>query len=140
MAAPEIYLLVDGLCPLCKREAAFLERRDKGRGRLVTIDITAPGFDPARYERSMDDLMGQIHGVLPDGTILTGMAVFRRAYQAVGLGWLLAPTGWPVLRPLGDAAYRWFARNRTRLTGRCEGGRCGVGGGVAQAGDSSATR
>jgi len=50
--------------------------------------------------------------------VIEGMEVFRRAYAAVGLGWLLAPSGWPGVGRLFDAAYRWFARNRLRLTGR----------------------
>jgi predicted DCC family thiol-disulfide oxidoreductase YuxK len=125
---PTIRVLIDGACPLCRAEAALLRRLDADRGRLVLEDIAGPGFEPAGVGRSLDELMGTIHGVLPDGTMVTGMAVFRRAYGAVGLGWLLAPTAWPGLRPLFDRAYRWFARNRLRLTGRrdgaCDGDRC----------------
>lgn len=90
------------------------------------VDITAPGFDPARYGATMDELMGQVHAVAPDGSMVTGMEVFRRAYRAIGLGWLLAPTGWPVLRPIADRLYRWFARVRPRLQRRdsCPDGRC----------------
>ncbi|MHC4091525.1 MAG: DCC1-like thiol-disulfide oxidoreductase family protein [Planctomycetota bacterium] len=32
--------------------------------------------------------------------------------------WLLAPTRWPLVKGLADAAYAWFAGNRLRLTGR----------------------
>jgi predicted DCC family thiol-disulfide oxidoreductase YuxK len=64
--------------------------------------------------------MGRIHAALPDGRVVEGMAVFRRAYGAVGLGWLLAPSRWPGLRRVFDAAYRVFARNRLRWTGRQE--------------------
>lgn len=121
-------VLIDGHCPLCRREAALLQRLDRGRGRLAMEDIAEPGYEPSHVGRTLDELMGTIHGVLPDGTIVTGMEVFRRAYAAVGLGWLLAPTGWPGLRPLFDRLYRWFARNRLRLTGRgsvaCESDRC----------------
>ena len=124
----EFRVLIDGACPLCRSEAAVLRRLDRGRGRLRLEDIAAPDFDPVRVGRSMDQLMGTIHGVTADGTIVTGMEVFRRAYAAVGLGWLLAPTAWPGLRPVFDRAYRWFARNRMRLTGRrddaCPGDRC----------------
>jgi predicted DCC family thiol-disulfide oxidoreductase YuxK len=73
--------------------------------------------------------MARIHGVLPDGTAIEGVEVFRRAYAAVGLGWLMAPTRWPGLRRLADLAYRIFARNRLRWTGRvsaCEAERCQV--------------
>jgi predicted DCC family thiol-disulfide oxidoreductase YuxK len=58
------------------------------------------------------------------------MEVFREAYRAIGLGWLLAPTGWPGLRWLADCGYEWFARNRItigRIFGRkCESGTCAV--------------
>jgi len=120
-------VLIDGECPLCRREMRFLSRLDRGPKRLVTEDITAAGFDPNQYGVTMQELMGQIHGVLPDGSLVKGMEVLRRAYDAVGLGWLLAPTSWPVLKSISDAAYAWFARNRLRLTGRagaCDSGRC----------------
>ncbi|MGI9591003.1 MAG: thiol-disulfide oxidoreductase DCC family protein [Myxococcota bacterium] len=121
-------MLYDGDCPLCAREVAGLRRLDRGRGRIDFEDIAAPGFDPHRYGLDAQTVMARIHGVLPDGTVIEGMEVFRRAYAAVGLGWLLAPTAWPGLRRLADAFYRWFARHRLRLTGRgevvCETDRC----------------
>lgn len=130
MDHPPLTLLIDGKCPLCAREAAFLTRRDRGRNRLRMVDITDPDFDPADYGTTMDELMGQIHAVAPDGSMLTGMEVFRRAYQAIGLGWLIAPTGWPVLKPIADRLYRWFAKVRPRLQGKdaraCADGRCKV--------------
>ena len=107
----------------------FLRRLDRDRGRLVTEDITADGFDPDQFGVTMEELMGQIHGVQPDGSLVKGMEVIRRAYDAVGLGWLLAPTKWPVLRFISDACYAWFARNRLRLTGRadaCDPGHCRI--------------
>jgi predicted DCC family thiol-disulfide oxidoreductase YuxK len=125
----EFRVLYDGECPLCAREISMLRRLDAGRGRLDLEDIAAPAFDPARYGTTLHALMARIHGVLPDGTLIEGVEVFRRAYAAVGLGWLVAPTRWPLLRPLTDAAYRWFARNRLRLTGRpdaCTSDRCAV--------------
>ena len=53
--------------------------------------------------------------------------------SVIGLGWLLAPTGWPGLRWLFDHGYEWFARNRIaigRIFGRkCDSGVCDVVGG-----------
>ena len=126
---PEIRFLHDGDCPLCAREVAMLRRLDRGRGKLAFDDIAAPDFDATRYGSTHEELMARIHGVLPHGTLVEGVEVFRRAYGAVGLGWLVAPTRWPLVRPLADAAYRWFARNRLRLTGRgevCNAERCTV--------------
>jgi len=131
VVAREFTILIDGDCPLCRAEGRLLRRMDGGRGRLDLVDIAAEGFDAGAYGTTQDRVMGEIHGVGEDGALVTGMEVFRRAYAAVGWGWLLAPTGWPVLRRVFDALYRWFARNRLRLTGRggaaCAGS-CGVSG------------
>jgi predicted DCC family thiol-disulfide oxidoreductase YuxK len=123
----QVRVLYDGECPLCSREVEMLRRRDGDRGRIDFEDLSAAGFDPGRYGLTGAEVAARIHGVLPDGRVVEGMEVFRRAYAAVGLGWLLAPTAWPGLRRLADAAYRLFARNRLRLTGRageCDSHRC----------------
>ena len=125
----QLKVLYDGSCPICASEMRSLDRLDH-KGRLVFEDITASEFDPARYGKTEEQLMSAVHGVLPDGSIVTGLEVFRRAYAAAGLGWLLAPTGWPVLRPLSDSFYRLFSRNRKRIgsmIGRgCPEGRCPI--------------
>jgi predicted DCC family thiol-disulfide oxidoreductase YuxK len=131
-----ILVLYDGACTLCSREIRLLERRDRGRGRIRFEDIADPSFDAGAYGLQPREVVARIHGVLPDGTVVRGMEVFRRAYAAVGLGWLLAPTGWRLLRPLTDLAYRIFARNRLRLTGRprtCREGQCRITGAPARA-------
>ena len=116
----DVKALFDGDCPLCRREIEMLRRLDRDRGRVAFEDISTQPFDPARYGLDFEAVMSRIHGVLPDGALIEGVEVFRHLYTAVGLGWLVAPTRWPLLRPLFDAAYRWFARNRLRLTGRAE--------------------
>lgn len=123
-------LLYDGQCPICRREAHWLMRRNRA-GHLAFEDISAPGFDPSRYGLTAAEVMGVMHGVFPDGRILTRVAAFREAYRCVGLGWLLAPTGWLGLRWVADRAYEWFARHRVRLGqwfGRnaCDKGHCAV--------------
>ena len=128
-STPRFTMLYDGECPFCRIEArwfAFLNRS----GGLVLEDIAAPGFDPVRFGNTLPELMGTLHGYFPDGRKTTGMATFREAYRAVGWGWVFAPTGWPVLRPAFDAAYRLFARHRVRV-GRlfsrgCAGDRCSL--------------
>jgi len=45
----QITILYDGDCPLCSREIRFLERRDRGRGRVQFEDIAALSFDPGAY-------------------------------------------------------------------------------------------
>jgi predicted DCC family thiol-disulfide oxidoreductase YuxK len=125
----EIRVLYDGGCPLCEREISMLRRLDRGRRRIDFEDIAAPRFDPERYGLDQEQVMARIHAVLPDGSVIEGVDVFRRAYAAVGLGWLVAPTRWPLLRGVSEAAYRVFARNRLRWTGRqevCADGVCSI--------------
>ena len=110
----EFTLFYDAFCPICNREAAWLFKRNK-RGRLGFQDINAGDFDPAHYGKTPAELMAEVHGIYPDGRLIKGMDVFRAAYGAVGLSWLVAPTGWPLLKPLFDLLYRLFAKYRLRL-------------------------
>jgi predicted DCC family thiol-disulfide oxidoreductase YuxK len=120
---PQLTLLYDGGCPLCLREVAFLRRRDQRLNpqapRLAFVDIDAADYDPAAYAGiSYRQAMGRIHALRADGRVLRDVAVFRAAYQEIGLGWLYAPTGWPGLEALANALYGLWARWRLQLTGR----------------------
>lgn len=123
MNTPEFTLLYDGLCPICQKEVAWLSRWNK-QGRLGLQDINAPDFQPEAYGKTFADLMAEIHGVFPDGRIIKGVPVFRAAYQTVGLGWLMAPTGWPIFSGLFAWFYRLFAKHRLRMGGWLGGARC----------------
>jgi predicted DCC family thiol-disulfide oxidoreductase YuxK len=123
MSQADLTLLYDGGCPLCLREVRFLSSRDQRlhprAPRIAFVDIDAPDYDPAAHGCiTYRQAMGRIHGVQADGTVLRDVAVFRQAYRLVGLGWLYAPTGWPLLRPVVDAAYGLWARWRLAITGR----------------------
>jgi len=115
----QIEAFYDGACPLCTREVAFVRRRDHAR-RIRFTDITAPDFDAAALGTTHEALMARMHGRLPDGTLIEGVEVFRRMYAAIGWRWLVAVSRWPIVRTLADRVYALFARNRLRLTGRCE--------------------
>jgi predicted DCC family thiol-disulfide oxidoreductase YuxK len=96
-----------------------LRARDQGRGRIAFVDIDAADYDPAAHAGiSYAEAMGRIHAIAADGRVLRDVAVFRRAYELIGLGWLYAPTSWPLLGPLAHAAYGLWAAWRLRLTGR----------------------
>ena len=128
MNHPEFEVFYDGDCPLCLKEIKMLMWMDRKNGRIQFTDITDSAFDAERDTGLQhDDLMAEIYGRLPDGTLVTGMEVFRRLYGAVGMGALFAPTAWPGLKPVFDGAYSLFAKNRLRLTGRCEpDGQCAM--------------
>ncbi len=127
---PSVFtILIDYDCPLCKREANLLQRLDKQSGNLKLVNIAAADFDASAFGTTFEAVMGHIHGITAEGKLITGMEVFRRAYTAVGMPWLLNWTRWPVARPIADAGYRLFAKYRLRLPGRttsCTTQRCHV--------------
>jgi predicted DCC family thiol-disulfide oxidoreductase YuxK len=125
MSNYRIEVFHDGDCPLCEHEIGMLRRLDR-RGNIRFTDIAADGFDASSYGRTQAEFMARIQGRSPDGTWIDGVEVFRQLYAAVGLGPLVAVTRWPGLRWLADRAYDWFAKNRLRLTGRCEDGVCTI--------------
>lgn len=107
-------IYIDGGCGMCRRESTWLRRLDKSRGHLVQHDIADPDFEAAAHGIDLHAAMRTIHGRYPDGRLVTGPEVFRAAYSAVGHGWLWAPTGWPVIKPIADSVYRMFANLRYR--------------------------
>jgi len=108
----------DGGCPLCRREIDWLMRRDRLK-RIRFTDINAPGFAASSLGLTDVQLLQEIHGRLPDGTIIRGVEVFRQLYGAIGFHWMAACSRLPVIRQALDIGYHLFAKNRLRLTGRC---------------------
>ena len=126
----EFTLFYDGDCPICQKEVAWLSRLNS-KQRLGLQDINATDFIAENYGKSHAELMAEIHGLYPDGTVIKGVPVFRAAYQAVGLGWLVAPTGWPVFNIVFAQLYTLFAKHRIYLGGllgakRCQEEVCGL--------------
>lgn len=120
-------IFIDYDCPLCRKEARLLEKLDRGRRNLVLANIADDSFDFSRYGSTKQEMMAEIHGLTPEGSLVTGVEVFRRAYSAVGWGWVINWTRLPLLRHIADFGYRVFARVRLRLPGRgCESGTCHV--------------
>ncbi|MAC47823.1 thiol-disulfide oxidoreductase DCC family protein [Oceanospirillum beijerinckii] len=109
-------LFYDGACPLCQKEVRWLKRRVLNRGvGLTFIDISATDFDAKQHGKEISEFMASLHLRNANGQWLQGMEATRKIYQLIGLGWLMAPTGWPLLKPLFDRAYTTFARYRPRL-------------------------
>ncbi len=115
----KIKLLYDGDCPLCLREVNFLTKKDAGRGLVAFVDVAADDYSAADNGGiDFETAMGRIHAVLPDGSSVKNVEVFRRIYETLGMGWVYAATKWPVIGPLVDAAYGVWADLRLKVTGR----------------------
>jgi predicted DCC family thiol-disulfide oxidoreductase YuxK len=120
----------DGACAACRAEMKIIRRWDR-TDRIRMIDIAAPEYDARAWPVPLADMNALLHVRLPDGAWRNGMAATRHIYRAVGRGWMMAPTGWPLLARLFDRAYAWFARHRLPISAffglrRCSDGTCRV--------------
>ena len=115
----QIKLLYDGDCPLCLREVHFLQQRDAGRGLVAFVDIAEDNYTPeANAGIDYETAMGRIHGILPDGTVIKNVEVFRRVYEVLGMGWIYSLTKIPLIGAVADFIYGLWADWRLKLTGR----------------------
>ena len=80
-------LLYDGAVPGLLAGDGPPARARSRDGRLVFVDIAAPGFDPAPYGVTRVALDAADPRPCADGRMLRGMPVLRLAYAAAGLGW-----------------------------------------------------
>lgn len=130
----EVRLLYDGECPLCLKEISMLKKRDNGQDKISFVDIASDDYEPEEYggvtygkvqsiqsfvlSDFVSKAMGRIHGLLPDGSVIQGVEVFRRCYDAVGLGWVYAMTSLKPIERIANVFYDIWARYRLPLTGR----------------------
>ncbi|MBD2360548.1 DUF393 domain-containing protein [Anabaena minutissima FACHB-250] len=115
----KIKLLYDGECPLCLREVNFLQKQDAGRGIVAFVDIAADDYTPENHGGvNFETAMGRIHAVLPNGSVIKNVEVFRRVYEELGMGWVYAVTKLPIIGALADTLYSIWADWRLSLTGR----------------------
>jgi predicted DCC family thiol-disulfide oxidoreductase YuxK len=108
-------MLYDGKCPICSREVSMLRRRNR-EGRIAFEDIAAAEFAPEHYGLTMEQVVGAMHAIRPDGSVVRGIDVFAEVYEAVGWSWLAGPIRWRLTRPLASFGYRIFAAIRPRLS------------------------
>jgi predicted DCC family thiol-disulfide oxidoreductase YuxK len=110
-----IKMLFDGQCPVCKTEVALLRKRNRD-GLIAFEDIADPAFDPSVYGLTLPQVVGSMHAVRADGSILEGVDVFAEIYDIVGWklpAWLIR---FPVTRPVMKLGYRAFAAIRPRFS------------------------
>ncbi len=58
------------------------------KNQLQFIDFSASSYHPTEHGLSQCDLGKVIHARWSDGTIITGVEVFREMWEGVGLGFL----------------------------------------------------
>ncbi|KAM7479933.1 hypothetical protein LguiA_028146 [Lonicera macranthoides] len=115
----KITMLYDGECPLCMREVDMLRERNKRYESIKFVDISSEKYSPDENQGlDYKTVMGRIHAILSDGTVVTDVEAFRRLYEAVGLGWVYAITKYEPISTIVDAVYGVWAKYRLQITGR----------------------
>ena len=112
MASYPLTVFFDGACPICAREIAFMKRLDRLR-QLEFCDFSTQEYDAASSGVATADRGTVIHARWADGSVITGVEVFRAMWEAVGLGLLTKLSRLSLVEPLVLRAYEWFARNRS---------------------------
>ncbi|XWS48122.1 hypothetical protein CRYUN_Cryun13aG0046000 [Craigia yunnanensis] len=115
----KIKMLYDGDCPLCMREVDMLKERNKQYGTIKFVDISSDDFSPEENQGlDYKTVMGRIHAILSDGTVVTDVEAFRKLYEQVGLGWVYAITKYKPIATIADSIYGVWAKYRLQITGR----------------------
>merc|ERR1719352_309675 len=118
-----INLLFDGDCPTCMKQVEFLKKRmdenPEYTGLIRFTNLADPDYTAeASGGVAFEDGMRHIHAVTRDGQVFTGMEVFRRIYQMVGMEWVYTVTTFPFLGELFDWLYDVWSEHRLVLAGR----------------------
>ncbi|XP_019197282.1 PREDICTED: uncharacterized protein At5g50100, mitochondrial [Ipomoea nil] len=115
----KIKMLYDGECPLCMREVDMLRERNRSYGTIKFVDISSDEYLPEENQGlDYETVMGRIHAILSDGTVVTDIEAFRKLYEAVDLGWVYAITKYEPVATIADAVYGVWAKYRLQITGR----------------------
>jgi predicted DCC family thiol-disulfide oxidoreductase YuxK len=130
-----LHIFYDGSCSVCATEVERYGRKDRD-GRLILVDISASGFDPAAFGITMAEFMYQMHVIDQRGRVFRGVEAFWAIWQAFPTSTMLGLCGklimLPVINPLARFCYRMFASIRGYLPKRrkgCSSGSCRIGGG-----------
>ncbi|KKN34044.1 hypothetical protein LCGC14_0797660 [marine sediment metagenome] len=117
----------DGHCPLCVKEIKALKSYDVNN-KLSLIDLNMDNFYSVYPHIDITAAQKKLHGQLADGTMLYGLDVSILAWKTVEKHQWLTVLHWPLIKPVANMAYRFFARYRHQiaflLTGKKRCSKC----------------
>jgi predicted DCC family thiol-disulfide oxidoreductase YuxK len=111
---PELTVLYDGHCALCRASAARVRRRDR-RQRIELLDLHDPSV-PSRFPQvDPEKALRLMQAVDAEGRVTSGVDAWAEVGRALP-GW--RATAWllhaPGIHALASWVYDWVARNRYR--------------------------
>jgi len=111
----KLTMYYDGLCPLCQAEILFLSRRNTA-GLLSFVDVNSTKYSADAVGVSCQQALDSMYAQYDDGELINGIDVFSAAYQRANLPTLAWLFSRPSLRPMLNWGYRFFAKNRHRIS------------------------
>lgn len=111
---PDLTILFDGHCALCRASAARVRRFDS-RGRVELLDLHKPSVSQRYPKIDRDEAMKWMLAVDSKGHIHSGADAWARVGMLLPgwkfVAWILLVPG---IRLLAKKIYAWIARNRYR--------------------------
>jgi len=101
-------LFYDGRCPLCMREVRLLQRI--ADDKLALCDLHSRTEQPGEPTRLL--MLSTLHLQTGSGDWLTGVDATVRAWSHTRWGFLFQVLRWPLIGPLADRVYQYWARRR----------------------------
>ena len=113
-ASSQSIVLIDGFCPVCTGWAAFIGKRDKA-GRISIVAQETPEGEALLVERppALADL-DSVFLIDESGRWFARSSAVIHILLQLPLLYRLGAIIWLVPRPLRDAVYDIYARNRKR--------------------------
>ena len=109
-------ILFDGVCNFCNGAVNWIIAHDKD-AKFKFAPLQSEFGEEKRRQFGIGDDVDSII-LIDDGRAYTHSSAALRVAKTLGGIWSLGYAGIIVLRPIRDAFYRWFARNRYRWFGK----------------------
>lgn len=131
VAEADSVVLFDGTCNFCDGVVHFVIDHERGTGlKFAALQseagekllVKALGDERAKTIRAGSDGSGDPDTVVfvEDGQAFTHSNAALRIARHLRAPWSFVRVFWIVPRPVRDAVYRWFARNRYRWFGKTD--------------------
>ena len=127
----QLTIFYDSRCPLCMMEMQHLKKYDH-EDRINLVDLHANKLEQLYPYIDKEKAMNKLHAKLDSGERLYGLDVTCKAWALVGKYRWLSILRLPLIKPITDIMYRFFARYRGTLayliTGKrhCDSNQCNL--------------
>ena len=110
----QLTIFYDSRCPLCLTEMKHLVKHDEN-SHIRLIDLHACDLNRLYPQIDKHKAMQRLHGQLDTGEMIYGLDVTCIAWSLVGKYRWLKILRWPLIRPITDLGYQFFARYRENI-------------------------